>query len=89
MAIGPSWLQPDAIIAATGYRRGLDPLVGHLGVLDERGHPVVMGAKTHVNAPRLYFNGFYGTISGGLRHVRRHARAIARAIARDQAASGA
>ncbi len=24
---------PDAVIAATGYRRGLDPLVGHLGVL--------------------------------------------------------
>ena len=76
-------LQPDAIIAGTGYRRGLEPMVGHLGVLDESGHPEVMGAKTHVNAPRLYFNGFYGTISGGLRHMRRHARAIARAIARD------
>src|SRR6266511_4069806 len=26
-------LQPDAVIAATGYERGLEPLVGHLGVL--------------------------------------------------------
>ena len=32
-------IQPDAVICATGYRRGLDPLVGHLGVLDDRGLP--------------------------------------------------
>jgi cation diffusion facilitator CzcD-associated flavoprotein CzcO len=32
-------LQPDAVICATGYRRGLEPLVGHLGVLDDRGLP--------------------------------------------------
>ena len=29
----------DAVILATGYRRGLEPLVGHLGVLDDRGVP--------------------------------------------------
>ena len=33
-------IEPDAVIAATGYRRGLEPLVGHLGVLDERGLPL-------------------------------------------------
>jgi cation diffusion facilitator CzcD-associated flavoprotein CzcO len=27
-------LQVDVVICATGYRRGLEPLVGHLGVLD-------------------------------------------------------
>jgi hypothetical protein len=32
-------LEPDVVIAATGYARGLEPLVGHLGVLDERGNP--------------------------------------------------
>ena len=26
----------NAVIAATGFRTGLEPLVGHLGVLDER-----------------------------------------------------
>jgi len=26
-------LQPDAVICATGYGRGLEPIVGHLGVL--------------------------------------------------------
>ena len=36
-------VEADAIIAATGYRRGLEPLVGHLGVLDERGLPRVHG----------------------------------------------
>jgi putative flavoprotein involved in K+ transport len=29
----------DVVVCATGYRRGLGPLVGHLGVLDPRGAP--------------------------------------------------
>jgi putative flavoprotein involved in K+ transport len=78
-------IQPEVVIAATGYSRRLEPLVVHLGVLDESGFPRVMADQTHPNAPRLYFNGFYGTISGGMRHMRRHARRIARAIARDRA----
>lgn len=75
-------IRPDAIIAATGYERGLEPLVGHLGVLDASGHPVLMGAETHPEAPGLYFNGFRATMSGQLRHMRRDGRAIARAVAR-------
>ena len=30
----------DTVIAATGYRTGPAPLVGHLGVLDDRGRPL-------------------------------------------------
>ena len=30
----------DAIVAATGFRAGLEPLVGHLGVLDTAGMPI-------------------------------------------------
>src|SRR5439155_7312552 len=41
-----SRLQPEAVIAATGYDRGLEPLVGHLGVLTE------MGDRTHNGVPR-------------------------------------
>jgi len=42
-----SRIQPDAVIAATGYRRGLDELVGHLGVLDSNGVPLVgVGARS-------------------------------------------
>jgi hypothetical protein len=40
-----SRLDPHAVVLATGYRRGLEPLVGHLGVLDARGKPVVSGKR--------------------------------------------
>jgi hypothetical protein len=36
-------VNPDTVIAATGYSRDLQPLVGHLKVLDAGGRPVVMG----------------------------------------------
>jgi putative flavoprotein involved in K+ transport len=75
-------LRPDAVVAATGYRRGLEDLVGHLGILDAAGHPSVVGGRTHSSAPGIYFNGYLGTASGQLRHMRHHARAIARAISR-------
>lgn len=48
----------------------------------QRRVPLVLGSRTHPNAPGLYFNGYLGTISGALRHMRRQARAIARVIAR-------
>lgn len=32
-------VQVDSVIAATGYRTGLDAMVGHLDVLDQRGMP--------------------------------------------------
>lgn len=73
---------PDAVIAATGYRRALEGLVGHLGVLDERGHPVVNGAHTHRDAPGLYFTGFTTPISGTFRELAIEAPKIAKAVAR-------
>lgn len=74
---------PEAVIAATGYRRGLEGLVGHLGVLDERGKPLVHGGRTSQNAPGLYFTGFSNPISGTLREMAIDARKIAKAVARD------
>lgn len=73
---------PEVVIAATGYRRGLEPLVGHLGVLDGRGRPVVHGARTPPGAPGLYFTGFTNPISGMFREMAIDARKIARAAAR-------
>ena len=32
---------PDVVIAATGFRPGLEPLVGHLGLLDDEGEPLL------------------------------------------------
>lgn len=75
-------IAPDAVIAATGYRRALEPLVGHLDVLDERGHPVVHGARCPREAPGLYFTGFTNPISGMFRELAIDAEKIARRIAR-------
>ncbi|QNE75694.1 SidA/IucD/PvdA family monooxygenase [Streptomyces finlayi] len=74
-------LTPDTVIAATGYRRSLEGLVGHLSVLDERGRPVVHGARTPKEAPGLYFTGFTNPISGMLRELALDARKIARKVA--------
>ncbi|NNN36905.1 NAD(P)/FAD-dependent oxidoreductase [Streptomyces sp. S3(2020)] len=74
---------PDAVIAATGYIRALENLVGHLAVLDARGLPVVNGARAPMNAPGLYFSGFVTPISGTLREVAIDAEKIAKAIAKD------
>ncbi|MEV2244642.1 NAD(P)/FAD-dependent oxidoreductase [Streptomyces sp. NPDC049970] len=75
-------ITPDAVIAATGYERGLEDLVGHLGVLDARGRPVVHGARTPDQAPGLYFTGFTNPISGMLREIALDARRIAGRLAR-------
>ncbi|WEH17281.1 NAD(P)/FAD-dependent oxidoreductase [Streptomyces sp. VNUA24] len=75
-------IETDAVIAATGYRRGLDGLVGHLDVLDGRGKPVVHGARSPGNAPGLYFTGFTNPISGMFRELALDAEKIARTIAK-------
>jgi putative flavoprotein involved in K+ transport len=80
-------LRPDAVICATGYSRGLEPIVGHLGVLRDDGLPVRYDAREHPAAPRLYFAGFWGSNSGQIRVMPIHARRIGRAAARDRAAS--
>ncbi|MFC9144904.1 flavin-containing monooxygenase [Streptomyces bacillaris] len=75
-------IAPDAVIAATGYSRALEPLLGHLDVLDGRGRPVVHGARTPKEAPGLYFTGFTNPISGMLRELARDAEKIAKRVAR-------
>ena len=57
----------DAVVAATGFRTGLDPLVGHLGVLDERAEPLVHAPGEHPSAPGLVFAGFQLTLGGAMR----------------------
>jgi putative flavoprotein involved in K+ transport len=71
-------IQPDAVICATGYRRGLDRLVGHLDVLDERGMPRGAPTVEVPEAPGLYFVGYYSKVSGQLRQIRFEARRVAR-----------
>ena len=86
---GGSRVEPDVVIAATGYCRDLEPMVGHLGVLDDRGHPLVHGPRSHADAPRLHFVGFTEPFSGNLRQLRLDARKVARAVAEAVSAHGA
>ncbi|MFE3599524.1 flavin-containing monooxygenase [Streptomyces sp. NPDC059096] len=77
-----SRLAPEAVIAATGYHRALEGLVGHLGVLDARGRPVTHGRRTPAQAPGLYFTGFTNPISGNFREMALDAHRIGKAVAR-------
>lgn len=74
--------RPDAVIAATGYRTGLDRLVGSLPVLDERGMPLVHGGDTLPEAPGLFFVGIEHELTGLLRLIGAEAVAVARTLAR-------
>ncbi|ESU48763.1 putative monooxygenase [Streptomyces sp. HCCB10043] len=75
-------LTPDAVIAATGYDRALEPLLGHLDVLDGRGRPVTHGGRSPKGAPGLHFTGFTNPISGMLREMALDAEKIAKRVAR-------
>jgi cation diffusion facilitator CzcD-associated flavoprotein CzcO len=50
-----SCIKPDDVIAATGYSRGLESMVGHLDVLDDSGAPLVTVREA---APGLRFVGY-------------------------------
>jgi thioredoxin reductase len=73
-------LEADAVIYATGYRPGLEPMVGHLGVLDETGAPVVVGEKAAADG--LRFLGFSArpTLMG---YVAKQSKRVAKEIAAD------
>ena len=76
-----STVEVDAIVAATGFRTGLEPLVGHLGVLDEAGVPLVHGPDEHAAAPGLHFVGYLVTLGGTLRLAGKQAERLARVAA--------
>ena len=72
-------LQPDTLLAATGYRTGLRTLLGHLGVVDDRGVPQLPRHGTSP-VPGMHFIGFHPAIEGNLRQHPIEARRIARDI---------
>jgi putative flavoprotein involved in K+ transport len=79
----------DVLVAATGFRTGLEPLVGHLGVLDERGVPLVHGAEELAEAPGLHFVGYDVTLGGMLRVIGGQARRLAGVVATSSAQTSA
>jgi cation diffusion facilitator CzcD-associated flavoprotein CzcO len=74
-----SRIQPDAVIAATGYAAGLEELAGHLGVLGPRGLPETKDGPPAL--PGLWFVGFTPTLGGQLREGSIAARKVAEQIA--------
>ena len=83
MLVDGTRLPVDAVIAATGYSTALAPVVGHLGVLDPHGRPVVRGRRTAPGAPGLRFVGLSNPLKGLLLQISLDARAAASAIARE------
>jgi len=72
-------IAPDAVIAATGFRAGLDGLVGHLDVLGQRGLPLKTDGEPVL--PGLWFVGFVPTLGGQLREGSIAACKVAAAVA--------
>jgi len=73
-------LEPDAVVCATGYRTGLHAMLGHLGVLDERGAPAIEGAEQDPRYPGLWFTGMRPRLSGYFVAARRNSVRISRAV---------
>lgn len=80
-------VRPDVVIAATGYRTGLEQMVGKLGVLDAKGFPLFNGADHDQRLPGLWFTGMRPSIRGCFANARLQARAIAAAIKADSRTS--
>jgi putative flavoprotein involved in K+ transport len=81
-----SRIDPDVVIAATGFRAGLDDLVGHLGILGGRGLPVATDGEPAL--PGLWFVGFKPTLGGQLREGSIAARHVAAAVTSARRAEG-
>lgn len=75
--------RPDVVIAATGYRSGLEPLLGHLDVLDENGRPRHPMGERDPKWPGLWFAGFKPTYTGFFDAAGIAARRIATCVAAD------
>jgi putative flavoprotein involved in K+ transport len=71
-----SRIQPDVVVTAIGFRPGIEPLVGHLGVLDERGLPI-----SDEPEPGLYLFGYSATLGGTIRLLAQETPHLARRIA--------
>nr|WP_155921607.1 NAD(P)/FAD-dependent oxidoreductase [Mesorhizobium sp. L2C054A000] len=74
-------LDPDVVIAATGYRIGLEAMLGDLGVLDAKGVPKANGG-TPSGQPGLWFIGMRPSLTSYFHSAGLQAQAIARQIAR-------
>lgn len=69
----------DAVIAATGFRAGLEQILDLPGALDERGEPVFTRGRPAA-FPGLYFIAYGRSLRGMLFDANRESRRLAKAI---------
>lgn len=71
-------VSPDVVLVATGFQRGLEPLVGGLGVVAPGGRPLINADEQLPGLEGLFFLGYSNPITGNIRQVAIDARKIAR-----------
>jgi len=74
------FLEPDIVIAATGYRSGLEAILGHSGVLNDQGVPLIHGAEQKEAYRGLWFTGMQPRLTGFFHLASKSALKIATAI---------
>ncbi len=77
-------VEPEIVICATGYRSGLEDLVGEFGVLDPAGHPLHPMGERDPDNPGLWFTGYRPIFQGFFHAARLSAERIADNIATDR-----
>jgi cation diffusion facilitator CzcD-associated flavoprotein CzcO len=80
--VNSRYIEPDIVIAATGYRTGLESILGHIDVLDDSGVPKIHGDEQLDAYPGLWFTGMQPRLTGFFQLAGSTARKIATAIDR-------
>ncbi len=68
----------DVVLVATGFQRGLEPLVGDLGVVAPGGRPLINADEQLPGLEGLFFLGYSNPITGNIRQVAIDAKKIAK-----------
>lgn len=71
-------VSPEVVLVATGFQRGLEPLVGDLGVIAPGGRPLINADEQLPGLEGLFFLGYSNPITGNIRQVAIDAKKIAR-----------
>lgn len=73
-------VSPDLVLVATGFARGLEPLVGELGVVAPGGRPLINADEQLPGLEGLFFLGYSNPITGNIRQVGIDAKKIAKKV---------
>ncbi len=72
--------KPDVVLVATGFQRGLEGLVGDLGVVAPGGRPLINAAEQLPGLAGLFFLGYSNPITGNIRQLGIDAAKIAKTV---------